>query len=46
MLHLKALTLTVEMMVRDWRDLSQDATIKQEFCLLANELKSWFEQGA
>lgn len=27
-------------------ELSQDATIKEEFCFLANELKSQFEPGA
>ena len=34
------------MMVQDWKELSQDATIKKEFCFLANEWKSQFEQAA
>lgn len=44
--HLKAAAVTVEMTVQEWRELSPDATIREEGCFLANELKSLFEQGA
>lgn len=40
MLHLQAAAVSVEMMVQDRRELSEEATIKEEFCFLANELKS------
>ena len=42
----RAAAVTVEMMVQGRGELSRDATIKEEFCFLANEWESQFELRA